>query len=217
MNWLQAQDEGASYAMIPIQWTWLITVLKAVTFLGEQSALIVAALVAIALFLILRRWRTALLFTVMLLAANLFSDGVKSLVNRQRPELSYRAIDKPNSPSFPSGHALLGMVVYGGIALSLAAVIRQRIAARLVILVGFGMAVLIGFSRMYLGVHFMSDVAGGFCAGLAFVLLFRWVDQQWSARVIPETPAAAVIASRVPMATAQASAEHIQSDGPIQP
>ena len=81
------------------------------------------------------------------------------------------------------------MAAYGGLALSLAAVMENRKVKGLIVAVGFALVLLIGFSRLYLGVHFMSDVLAGFCAGLGCVLLLRWVDEKWTALSQPRRAA----------------------------
>ena len=74
-----------------------------------------AALVAL---LLCRQRRTAVIFVLVVLAGMPLSDGVKLLVGRPRPDVPWRLIDLPHSPSFPSGHALESTIVYGGLALT---------------------------------------------------------------------------------------------------
>jgi membrane-associated phospholipid phosphatase len=80
--------------------------------------------------------------------------------------------------SFPSSHALLSMTVYGCVAVVL---LRRQKKVRLRLLIGAAAVILIlvvGFSRLYLCVHFATDVLGGWCAGFAFVMLFLWADRR---------------------------------------
>jgi undecaprenyl-diphosphatase len=73
--------------------------------------------------------------------------------------------------SFPSGHALVSLAVYGSIALVLARRLSRR-HDRIILFAATALLILaIGFSRLYLGVHFLSDVLAGFAAGVAWLAL----------------------------------------------
>jgi membrane-associated phospholipid phosphatase len=98
------------------------------------------------------------------------ANGMKLGFRRERP-FSPDPLATESTFSFPSGHALVSLAVYGSIALLLA----RRISSppwRVLVLGGAGLLVLaIGFSRLYLGVHFLSDVLAGFAAGTAWLAL----------------------------------------------
>jgi undecaprenyl-diphosphatase len=214
MNFLESWDLGASFGMQGLHREWLTPVMNFVTHLGDLTTLEIVLGIAVVFFLVLRRWRTACCLAATGLAAYALEYSVKPWVKRPRPDLSWVA-HRPTSPSFPSGHALLSMAVYVGIALGLAAMMRRRGLGGLVVVAGMALAVMIGFTRMYLGVHYMSDVVGGFCAGLACALFFAWIDRRWTAaarRMPPVTP------PPLRPALSQKGLEQIQqSGGQIQP
>ncbi len=124
----------------------------------------------VALLFLLRGWsRGALLVTVTLIGAALLDGGLKLFFGRDRPVAFFDHYPSPTTFSFPSGHALFAMAFFGGIAVLLRPRLRQpalRIAAGLV---AIALILLIGFSRIYLGVHYPSDVVGGFAAGTVWV------------------------------------------------
>ena len=145
-------------------------VFRAITWTGNFVTLLVVTVVAV-IVLWRRRQRTDALFVAFaFLGAQVLSNGMKLGFRRERPFFP-DPLATESTFSFPSGHALVSLAVYGSIALLLA----RRISSprrRLLLLGGTGLLVLaIGFSRLYLGVHFLSDVLAGFAAGTAWLAL----------------------------------------------
>ncbi|MEI5994551.1 phosphatase PAP2 family protein [Candidatus Enterococcus mansonii] len=103
------------------------------------------------------------------LIAGVANPLIKLLFMRQRPTLQHLVTE--HSYSFPSGHSTGSLLLYGTIMFLLPQFIKQKkICLFLQIVLGV-VIVLIGISRIYLGVHFPSDVLGGFCFGLAWLLM----------------------------------------------
>jgi undecaprenyl-diphosphatase len=130
-------------------------------------AVIVVAAVA---FLAARRRHFAGIVVVVAVLASGIERLVKITVGRKRPDVAWRLIDLPPEPSFPSGHALNSMAIYGCIALLTARLVPARWRV-VVIAAGVGLSLLIGLTRPYLGVHYPFDVLAGWIAGLAFAFL----------------------------------------------
>ena len=106
------------------------------------------------------------------------NEGVSRWVARPRPEIANPVVDRDaNSGSFPCGPATLSMTVYGCLALVLAR--RQpRSGVKLLIGVAAGVLILlVGFSQLYLCTNYMTDVVGGWCAGLTWVMVFLYAEQ----------------------------------------
>ena len=76
----------------------------------------------------------------------------------------------PDSFSFPSGHALFATCFFGGLAVLLSHRLRSRLLQVLIWIVALLLIVLIGASRVYLGVHYPTDVLGGFAVGIVWVV-----------------------------------------------
>jgi membrane-associated phospholipid phosphatase len=148
----------------------LTDVFRAITTLGNFVTLFVVTVIAVAV-LWRRRERTDGVFVAFaFLGAQVLSSGMKLGFRRERPFFP-DPLATESTFSFPSGHALVSLAVYGSIALVLARRLRRR-GDRLVLFGATGLLVLaIGFSRLYLGVHFLSDVLAGFAAGAAWVAL----------------------------------------------
>jgi len=144
------------------------TTMHAITQLGSHAAIGTAAgLTAMAL---LRRGKKddALTVVVSIGGAMAINTILKNVFQRQRPIERARRIALPNSHSFPSGHSLLSAATYPIVIQQL---VRNASAPAQVFAhtVGGLVVVSVGFSRVYFGVHFPSDVLGGFAAGLGWL------------------------------------------------
>jgi undecaprenyl-diphosphatase len=136
---------------------------------GAPLRLSPLGLVAAAGFLLLGWRRGALLAVVTLVGAWLLDVGLKTLFARGRPEAFFDYYPAPQSFSFPSGHALFAACFFGGIAVLLSHRLRGRLAQILVWVLALALIILIGVSRVYLGVHYPTDVLGGFAVGIVWV------------------------------------------------
>ena len=179
MDLVRWMDQGAEGAVAGLHRPWLDAVLIGVTHLGDQLTLMAVMLLAVALLLARRLRRTALVVALASLAGFPLSDTVKVVIDRPRPDVPWRVIPLPSSASFPSGHALGSMAVYGVLALTVGQWPRSRRLRTAAAALGLGLPLLIGFSRVYLGVHYLSDVLAGWAAGLALALLAGWADRRW--------------------------------------
>lgn len=171
-NWLHGQATDP-----------LTDVFHGITFLGNFVTLLAVTVLAVTI-LWRRRERTDAVFVALAFAgAQVLSSGMKLGFRRDRPFFP-DPLATESTFSFPSGHAMVSLAVYGAIALVLARRLSTN-GRRALLVAGVVVLVLaIGFSRLYLGVHFLSDVLGGYAAGLAWVSLLyvalearsRWWD-----------------------------------------
>lgn len=149
---------------------WLTTTMLILTGLGSAFVQIVLSLV-ISSYLYFRRgrfWEPTLLVTT-LTGAWALNQLLKLLFQRTRPDI-YR-LTQAWGYSFPSGHAMISLAFYGMLAYLLWLNLRTRSRQAWVPAVALvSLALLIGLSRIYLGVHYPSDVIGGFAAGGAWLL-----------------------------------------------
>lgn len=154
----------------PIGPFWMEEAVRDMTSLGSAAVLIFITAVVIFYLMIAGRMAGAM-FVLMAVAGGQFLSSVLKLgVDRPRPELVSHLADV-HTLSFPSGHAMMSAVTYLTLGALLARVVRGR-ALRIYVL---GVAVLatflVGASRVYLGVHWPSDVLAGWCAGAAWAML----------------------------------------------
>jgi undecaprenyl-diphosphatase len=167
------------------------------TTVGGSAGLgaIVAIVVAMLLF---RKERASAIFVVVTAGAGaLLNLGLKMIFARSRPDLA-SALAIARWFSFPSGHAMSSFITFGALAYL---VLRQSwpwMAKSAGLAIALTMVVLVGLSRVYLGVHWASDIAGGWSAGtvwlasavVAFEMLLRLRDRRRG--VAPTSPAADV-------------------------
>lgn len=155
----------------------LISTLQFVSDLGDRPALRTAALIATGILLALRRFRAAIFVVCASFGGWILELSFKAAVGRTRP-----VVDVPVSvgigEGFPSGHAIGSLVTYGAITLvflPVDLVIRRRAAVVLMA----GLVLGIGFTRIALGLHFPSDVAGGWLLGAWWLgLLLNWLSPE---------------------------------------
>ena len=143
-------------------------VLHAVTQLGSHAAIGTAA--GITALAMLKQGRRADAMTVLVSTGGAMAINtiLKNIFQRQRPQELARRIKLPKSHSFPSGHSLLSAATYPIVAHHL--VQNESLAIQAAVHTLAGLTILsVGFSRVYFGVHFPSDVLGGFAAGFGWL------------------------------------------------
>ena len=161
--------------------------LRAITELGSTGGVVAVAAIAFAFAVAIGPWRHGLIAAVTILLASIINSAFKIAMRRERPELLDPLIVERGF-SFPSGHSALGMVAYGILAVLVS---RSRLPKpwRMAIIVALGALVaLIGISRIWLGVHYPTDVIAGWAAGGVIVLAYAAITR----RVSPEPAAEAV-------------------------
>jgi undecaprenyl-diphosphatase len=156
---------------------WMDGPMRVVTALGYYMV-VVPLLAAIVLAFYLKGWRLSAVMLVISTAGGVFLTTVlKGVFRRARPEI----VDSGYTAgfySFPSGHATVSVGFYGALALILAYHLRGP-ARWAVVLLGTALVLLIGFSRLYLGVHYPTDVLAGFLATPLWLVSVGGVYALW--------------------------------------
>ena len=134
-----------------------------------------------AVFLWRRWWRGAILLPLAMVGASVLNAVLKLAFHRARPEALY-GYPLPRSYSFPSGHALFAFCFFAAAVALVVPRIRPVALRWLVGLVGLAAVLAIGFSRIYLGVHYPSDVIAGYTVGLLWTSLIAAGDRVAHAR-----------------------------------
>jgi undecaprenyl-diphosphatase len=158
-------DRAAARAARAIRTDAVTTVMRAVSFLGSfPSISIQIAVIGGAILLIRREARPGLWLLAAAVGAWMMSNGFKALLDRPRPE---PGLVDAGGAAFPSGHATQGGAYFVMLAFVLVSALPRpwRIPAAFV---AMAVGILSGLSRIYLGVHWATDVMGGFALGLAW-------------------------------------------------
>lgn len=144
-------------------------IVRDVTALGSNVVLLMLV-VAVSGYLILKKNRSlAVWLVVMAGSAVLLNHGLKEFIDRARPDELFQAA-RVFTPSFPSAHAMLSAAVYSAIVTVVAAKLPSRMNLYFWGIAGL-LILFIGLSRLYLGVHWFTDVVGGWLIGLAWTWL----------------------------------------------
>lgn len=165
LHFFRHQDQPS----VPVGPPWLPQVMRDITALGGHAVLTLATLIAVGFCTVIKRLGPALFVLAASIGATALNSLLKGLFERARPDTLLH-LTEVSTTSFPSGHSALSAAIY----LSLAVIVAQLTthhAARLYIL---GSALLltglVGASRIYLGVHYPSDVLAGWVIGLAWAI-----------------------------------------------
>jgi undecaprenyl-diphosphatase len=154
----------------PLGPPWLTLTMRDLTALGGYPVITTIAILAAGYLAILRNWAAVILVFASLAGGALLNEVLKDVFDRPRPDLVAHLVHV-ETPSLPSAHAMMAAVTY----LTLGALLgraQPRPALKMYILgVAVALALLIGFSRIYLGVHWPTDVLAGWSIGAAWAMV----------------------------------------------
>ncbi|MDA1335048.1 MAG: LssY C-terminal domain-containing protein [bacterium] len=162
----------------------LITFFTWVTLLGKWQIVVGGVIVAISILWIWGRRFYIIPFLVTLIGSEVFNVVGKLVLRRDRPDVAYYI---EQGFSFPSGHATIAVAFYGFLVYILFSEIRRWKYRAIILFWGLIIISGIGLSRLYLGVHYVSDVWGGHLAGLLFLIigitLIEWIKRRRLAHI----------------------------------
>lgn len=165
---------------IPIGPTWLHEVGRDLTALGGVMVLTLVTFAVAGYLLIIRKYHAMWLVLITTFGGLAISSILKHLIARDRPALVPH-LSQVYTSSFPSGHSMLSAVVYLTLG-SLLARLAPNFAVKLYFLaIALMLTFLVGMSRIYMGVHYPTDVLAGWTAGLVWACLC-WLAARWLQR-----------------------------------
>lgn len=162
----------------PIGPPWVEQAVVHLSALGSAAVSTLVTVIAVGFLALAGKRRYALLVAACALGTELWMSLLKHLYGRARPTV-VTAIDPLDSLSFPSGHSMIAVALYLTLALLIARTLPTRRLRIFVVATGATLALVIGLSRVYIGVHYPTDVLGGWTVGLAWALtcslIARWL------------------------------------------
>jgi undecaprenyl-diphosphatase len=167
---LRSADDPAK----PIGPPWVESSLIDLTSLGSPAVLALVVLAVVGFLLLQGRRRTAIAVTLTCFSGEIVDNAMKHAFNRPRPTV-VPALREVWSTSFPSGHAMESAIVYLTLGAMLMRVANRRITKVYCMTVAVLLTAIVGISRVWLGVHYPTDVLGGWLIG------FVWASICWLA------------------------------------
>jgi undecaprenyl-diphosphatase len=179
-QWLLLLPRDPANPADPLGPDWVQYFMVSITALGSTPILLMVTALAAGFLIVQRHSKSAALLTVTFIGGVLLSNGLKQLFLRERPDLVAHLVEV-SSPSLPSGHAMKSALVY----LTIAAIFTRSqddwAARRYLWAAAVSVTLLVGLSRVYLGVHWPTDVIAGWFAGALWaaicVLIVGRIDQ----------------------------------------
>lgn len=147
--------------------------MRFISFFGKHSFLIPANLLLIIFFIVLKNKWGAISTAVIALSSLGLMSSLKNLIQRHRP--ANPLVEGITNYGFPSGHAMMSVVFYGLLACWIAVLVRNKTIKSIVISFLLLLVLLIGYSRIYLRVHYSTDVIAGFCIGICWLFFCLWL------------------------------------------
>lgn len=163
-----------------------VAVLEQISSFGGRGVLLPLVLLSAALMFLRRLPRPALYLLVTGAGALVLDPSLKAVIGRLRPVVEVPVASAPGN-SFPSGHALGSMVVYGMLVLVFLPAVRRRWRPWFIGLAALIVAA-VGFTRLALGVHYLSDVLGGWLLGAAWISITAYAFRIWRREAGHRTP-----------------------------
>lgn len=151
----------------------LINIYKLITFLGSTLFIISMCVFFLILFIILKKKNHGLIVTSVVIISTLINNLIKIIIARERPNVISFVTE--HSYSFPSGHTMAATTLYGILLyFVLKSNMNKKLKIALSVVLGL-LPVLVAFSRVYLGAHFMSDVIGAIIISTILLLIETYV------------------------------------------
>lgn len=156
-------DDSFRNAVISIRSEWLTPIMILITYMGNWQTITVICLV----LLVFRKTRLTygVPLSIGALLVSLANKGIKAIVMRPRPDHAMFLIEQ-GGWSFPSGHAITSMFFYGMAIWLIRRNVKNRKLADILTAILTIPMILVGISRIYLGVHYPTDVLAGWCLGI---------------------------------------------------
>jgi undecaprenyl-diphosphatase len=160
---------------------WLADAMRDMTALGSAAVLMLLSLMIVGYLWLSQRRRMAIFVIAAVAGGQLLNFALKNAFHRARPASTLHLVNVASS-SFPSGHAMAASIFYLTMGALLTRTAKRRREKAYLLAAALLCTTLVGFSRVYLGVHYPSDVLAGCAAGTAWAVLCWWVADKLARR-----------------------------------
>lgn len=155
---------------VPVGPQWFIELARDFTALGGYAVLLTLTILVTTFLVLEQKPHRARFAAMTIVAGYLLSMTLKHLVGRPRPDI-VPWLSFPHSSSFPSGHSMMSAVVYLTMGLMLSELALHRRVKVFLAVTPLTISAAVGFSRIYMGVHYVTDVVAGWSAGICWALI----------------------------------------------
>lgn len=189
---LVTANDTLAFDTVIRQWVYsfrtdsLTSVLKVITYMGNWQS--IAAFCLLLLVIPKTRTRYGIPVSAAAIFITLLNKGVKMIFKRPRPDVSLHLIEQ-GGYSFTSGHSITSMVVFGFLIFLVRKYVKDKWTADILTVLLCVPLIFIGLSRIYMGVHFPTDVLGGWCLGLAALMVMISIEDRVSPKKQCSLPA----------------------------
>jgi membrane-associated phospholipid phosphatase len=173
-------DLSITHFIQQINAPWFDLIMRTFTLLGNAVPAIITVIILVAVLFILKRKKESLLLLISSAGASLISAIAKTIVARPRPDpnVIHQIGIYSKSDSFPSGHVLVLMGIYGCLFYLVFTRLKKGLLRIVLIDIFLIILFLIGISRIYLGAHWFSDVLGSYFIGTAWIFCIYFLDNK---------------------------------------
>ena len=178
-GYLDGFDDAVRYRVYSMRSDKLTVFWRLITHSGDRYVVIILGIILLLIKSL--REKYGVKFAIAALSSTALYQIMKYIFQRPRPDLALRLIEQ-GGYSFPSGHSMNCLVSYGILIYLLLRYCENR---RLVKLLSFGLGlltILIGFSRVYVGVHYPTDIIGGWSLGIAVLVAMIYAFEKFDSR-----------------------------------
>jgi len=187
-EWAVRRLRKPDNAAEPVGPEWLHEVGRDLTALGGVAFMTMTTLGVAGYLLLIRKFHAMWLVLIATTGGLILSTVLKAMFSRERPDVPHLSYDFTSS--FPSGHSMMAAVVYLTLGSLMTRLVENRIVKIYVLTLALLVTILVGVSRVYMGVHYPTDVLAGWTAGLVWALLCWLVARrlQIKGKVEKDTP-----------------------------
>lgn len=168
-------DHSVLNSILPFRTPRLSSAMIDVTAMGSVTVLTILVVVLSGFLYFIKKGYVALHLIIASIGSGVINQILKAFFERERPEITYRLVDVQGF-SYPSGHSMSAAAIYFTLAIIFSSLLRGAGQKTIIAGLFFFIICLIGFSRIYLGVHYFSDVSAGILMGISWASLLASIS-----------------------------------------